>query len=624
MQQARDMVLAAREAWERYAHFSQEQVDRIVGDAARAASRSAYELAKLAVEETGFGVLEHKFIKNKFASDDVYRFIRDMKTVGIIREDFERRVVEIAESLGVVAAVVPSTNPTSTAIYKILISLKARNGIVISPHPSAKGCIRRTTEIMKAAALAAGAPEGIVDCMTDVSLDGTKELMSHRRTSVVLATGGMSLVRTAYSSGKPAFGVGPGNVPAYIESSADVPHAVSSVITGKSYDNGTLCCSEQALICDDAIHAQVREEILRQGGYFLTPEQVEAVASLAVLPSRLANPEIVGKAADVIAEKAGFAVPKGTRVLVAELSGVGRDFPLSIEKLSPILAFYIVRDWREGCERSKEILAYGGMGHTLAIHSGNDGIIREFALQKPASRIVANTSATHGAVGFSTGLSPAMTLGCGSYGGNITSDNITPMHLINVKRLAYGIRPVDVAKALEDYGYPGELNARLHQKAEVVTSAKASSAVSKSVGLEGRVSHFLASRGLGSFASDRNVEASTANSVGRAEDSATPLVTTANDGNAEASTANAVGRAEDSATPLVTTANDGNAETSTANAVGRIEDSAAPSVTALEFVSEDDVRSALTDGRKLPVGPDTVITPSARDLGNENNVFLRV
>lgn len=570
MQQARDMVLAARKAWESYAHFSQEQVDRIVGDAARAASEGAYELAKLAVEETGFGVLEHKFIKNKFASDDVYRFIRDMKTVGIIREDAERRVVEIAEPLGVVAAVVPSTNPTSTAIYKILISLKARNGIVLSPHPAAKGCIGRTTEIMKTAALAAGAPEGIVDCMTEVSLDGTKELMSHRRTSVVLATGGMGLVRAAYSSGKPAFGVGPGNVPAYIESSADVPHAVRSVITGKSYDNGTLCCSEQALICDAAIQAQVREEIPRQGGYFLTPEQVDAVARLVVLPSRLANPEIVGKAARFIAEKAGFAVPEGTRVLVAELSGVGRDFPLSIEKLSPILAFYVVRDWQEGCERSKQILAYGGMGHTLAIHSGNEEIIREFALQKPASRIVANTSATHGAVGFSTGLSPAMTLGCGSYGGNITSDNITPMHLINVKRLAHGIRSVDVAKALEDYGYPGDLTAPLHQMAEMAVPTMASPAASKSACLEDRVAHFLASRGLGSFASDEAPEASTANPVGRAEAPAPPPVT------------------------------------------------------ALEFVSEDDVRSALTDGRKLPVGPETVITPSARDLGNESNVFLRV
>jgi acetaldehyde dehydrogenase (acetylating) len=566
VQQARDMVLAAREAWESYAHFSQEQVDRIVGDAAGAASEAAYELAKLAVEETGFGVVEHKFIKNKFASDDVYRFIRDMKTVGIIGEDPGRRVVEIAEPVGVVAAVIPSTNPTSTAIYKILISLKARNGIVISPHPAAKRCILRTTEIMKQAILAAGAPEGIVDCMSEVSLDGTRELMSHRRTSVVLATGGMGLVRAAYSSGKPAFGVGPGNVPAYVESSADVAQAVRDILTGKSYDNGTLCCSEQALICDDAIEAQVREEVPRQGGYFLSPDEAVSVARIAVLPSRLANPEIVGKSARVIAEKAGFAVPEGTRALVAELSGVGRDFPLSIEKLSPILAFYVVRDWREGCERSKQILAYGGMGHTLAIHSRNEEIIREFALQKPASRIVVNSPATHGAVGFSTGLSPAMTLGCGSYGGNITSDNITPMHLINVKRLAYGIRPVDINKALDEYGYPGALSAPMP---EAVEPAVATPAAKRRGGLEDRVARFLSNRGLGSSAGPG--------------------------------------------------ASDGSVE----NAVVPV-DAAPPPVTALEFVSEQDVRSALTDGRKLPVGPETVITPSARELGNESNVFLRV
>jgi len=567
VQQARDLVTAARKAWEAYAHFSQEKVDRVVEAAATAASGAAYELGALAVEETGFGVVEHKFIKNKFASDDVYRFIRDMKTVGIIREIPERKVVEIAEPVGVVAAIIPSTNPTSTAIYKILISLKARNAVVLSPHPAAKRCILRTTEIMKAAALAAGAPAGIVDCMTEVTVEGTQELMSHRKTSVILATGGMGLVRAAYSSGKPAFGVGPGNVPAYVESSADVPRAVKDILTGKSYDNGTLCCSEQALLCDAAIESQVRESVAREGGYFLSKEQIAAVTEIAVLPSRLANPEIVGKSARFIAEKAGFTVPQGTRVLVAELQGVGRDYPLSIEKLSPILAFYVVKDWKEGCERAKAILAYGGMGHTLSIHSSNDEIIREFALQKPAFRIVANSPATHGAVGFSTGLDPAMTLGCGAYGGNITSDNITPMHLINVKRLAYGIRPVDIGKALEEYGYPGARTAG----AKAAAAAPASLPSLPSLpSLEDKIARFLASRGIAAAASSR-FEA-------EPEPPRPPLP---------------------QAPPL-------------------------PQVAALEFVSEVDVRSALSEGRKLPVGPGTLITPSARDLGNENNVFLRI
>lgn len=567
VQQARDLVLASHAAWESYAHFSQEQVDRIVGACARAASDAAEELAKLAVDETGYGVVEHKFIKNKFASDDVYEFIRNMRTVGIIREIPERQVYEIAEPVGVVAAVVPSTNPTSTAIYKILISLKSRNGIVLSPHPAAKECIGRTTEIMKKAAVDAGAPDGIVDCMTEVSLDGTRELMSHRRTAVILATGGMGLVRAAYSSGKPAFGVGPGNVPAYIESTADVPKAVRDIITGKSYDYGTLCCSEQALICDASIEGQVREEVARQGGFFLSPDQASILAKIAVLPSRLANPEIVGKSARVIAEKAGFSVPEGTRALVVELEGVGREHPLSIEKLSPILAFYVVRDWKEGCERSKEILRYGGMGHTLAIHSRNDDVIREFALQKPASRIVANSPATHGAVGFSTGLSPAMTLGCGSYGGNITSDNITPFHLINVKRLAYEVRGVDIAAALEHYGYRGERTAP--EPALVFPSTASLPAPAGSKPLEDRVSRFLESRGLTPTSADPSFEG---------------------EGSSQAS----------------------------------LDEVSPPPVSALDFVSEEDVRSAVSDGRKLPVGPSTVITPSARELGNENNIFVRV
>ncbi|HXV64826.1 MAG TPA: aldehyde dehydrogenase family protein [Vicinamibacteria bacterium] len=561
IQQARELVLRARGAWERYAHFTQEQVDAIVSAAARAASEASYDLARLAVEETGFGVVEHKFIKNKFAAEDVYRFIRDMKTVGIIRELPDVKVVEIAEPVGVIAAVVPSTNPTSTAIYKVLIALKSRNTIVLSPHPAARRCIRETSEIMKRAVVSAGAPDGVVDCMTEVSLEGTRELMSHRRTSVVLATGGMGLVRAAYSSGKPAFGVGPGNVPAYIESTADVARAVRDVLTGKSYDNGTLCCSEQALICDRAIESTVRQAVVDEGGFFLDSNQIDLVSKIAVLPSRLANPEIVGKSAVFIARKAGFDVPETTRVLVAELVGVGRDYPLSIEKLAPILAFYVVGDWKEGCERAKEILRYGGMGHTLAIHSTDDKVIRQFALEKPAFRIVANSTATHGAVGFSTGLSPAMTLGCGAHGGNITSDNITPMHLINVKRLAYGIRPVDIGMALEAYGYPGERTVPEPVRREADPPRN----------LEQRISRFLEVRGLPVRA-----------------------------------------RGESPASREV------------ASLEGTVAAPTPPPVAALEFVSEEDVRSALSEGRKLPVGAGTVITPSARDLGNENNVFLRV
>jgi acetaldehyde dehydrogenase (acetylating) len=587
VQEARTLLKRAREAWNTLGHFSQQKIDRVVAEAAKAASEASLELAKMAVEETGYGVVEHKFVKNKFASVDVYQFIKDMKTVGVIREVPERKLYEIAEPVGVIAAIIPSTNPTSTAIYKTLISLKARNTIVLSPHPAAKRCIGATADIMRKAALAAGAPDGSVECMRHVSIEGTQELMRNRQTSVILATGGMGLVRAAYSSGKPAFGVGPGNVPAYVESSADVAKAVGDILTGKSYDNGTLCCSEQALICDQGISQQVREEVPKQGGYFLTAEQVRAVERIAVTPARLANPAIVGKSAAFIAKQAGFTVPPGTRVLVAELEGVGREYPLSIEKLSPILAFYVVKDWREGCERSKQVLSYGGMGHTLSIHSQNQDVIMEFGLQKPAFRIIVNSPATHGAVGFSTGLDPAMTLGCGAYGGNITSDNITPAHLINTKRLAFEVRPVKLEAALAEYGYK-------EGAAGKPSAVTASVIPSVSPSVEQRVGQFLSSRGF----PDRSTTTSSSSSGSPAGGGAFGGKPQKMDGSSNPSAS-----PEASGEPAAKTAEPAR---------------------ALDFVSEEDVRKAVQEGRKLPIGPKTIVTPSARDLGNEASVFVRV
>jgi acetaldehyde dehydrogenase (acetylating) len=437
IQQARSLAARAREAQKTLAGFTQEQVDRVVDAMAAAARQGAERLARMAHEETGFGNVKDKTKKNLFSAVDVHAFIRPLRTVGILREDTARRVVEIAEPMGVVAAVVPSTNPTSTAIYKALISIKSRNACVMSPHPSAKGCIQETVRVMHGPAVAAGMPPDALLCMTEVSLEGTQELMKARDTGVILATGGIGLVRAAYSSGKPAYGVGPGNVPAYIEKTADVPTAVRHVVEGKTFDNGTLCSSEQSVVCDEPIKEQVVAELKKNGAYFLSEIETAAVSKVVVTPQRLANPEIVGKPATYIAEKAGLTVPPETRVLVAPLLGVGRDYPLSIEKLSPVLAFYVVKDWHEGCERVLQLLRYGGTGHTMAIHSKDDKVIREFALKKPVFRIVANTQASMGATGYTTGLAPSMSLGCGAYAGNITSDNITPLHLINVKRLAY-------------------------------------------------------------------------------------------------------------------------------------------------------------------------------------------
>jgi acetaldehyde dehydrogenase (acetylating) len=437
IQEARALAARAREAQRTLAGFSQEQVDRVVDAMAAAARPEAERLARLAHEETGFGNVADKTRKNLFSAVDVHAYIRPLRTVGILREDTVARVVEIAEPMGVVAAVIPSTNPTSTAIYKALVSVKARNAIVMSPHPSARRCIQETAQVMRQAAVGAGLPADALSCLTEVSLEGTQELMRSRDTGVILATGGIGLVRAAYSSGRPAYGVGPGNVPVYIHSSADVKKAVRDVITGKTFDYGTLCSSEQSIVCDEAIRGQVVAEVKANGGYFLAEAETAAVARVVVTSQRLANPEIVGKPAPYIADKAGIKVSPETRVLVAPLAGVGRDHPLSIEKLSPVLAFYVVKDWREGAERCLQLLRYGGTGHTMGIHSRDDAVVREIALREPVYRVIANTQTSMGATGYTTGLAPSMSLGCGAYAGNITSDNITPLHLINIKRLAY-------------------------------------------------------------------------------------------------------------------------------------------------------------------------------------------
>jgi acetaldehyde dehydrogenase (acetylating) len=537
--EARALARRAKQAWLALAEFSQDQIDAIVDAMATAATSQAETLARMAVEETGYGIVADKIQKNLFASQKVYNFIRPMKTVGVIARHEDTRVVDIAEPFGVVAAVVPSTNPTSTAIYKILIAIKARCSIVLSPHPSAVRCITRVAEIMNEAATRAGAPAGSINWMTTVTLEGTQELMKHRDVAVILATGGMGLVRSAYSAGKPAYGVGPGNAPAYIERTAEVKKAVRDIVTGKTFDNGVLCSSENSVVVDEAIVEDVKKEFAAQGGYFMNKAEMDAVARVLVSPQRLPNPALVGKAATIIAEKCGITVPSGTRVLIAPLEGVGRDYPLSIEKLCPVLSFYVVRDWREGCERCKQILRYGGMGHTMSIHSTNEQVILEFGLKKPAFRIVVNTPTTLGSIGLTTGLDPAMTLGCGGYGGNITSDNISPKHLLNIKRLAYEVSPATSAAVRS-------------QPSPVATSAGISADT-----LAGKVSAFLGQRGFTSSP-------------------------------ARASTVAAA---------------------------------VAQQQTPLEFVCEEDVRSAIRQGHQLVVSERAIITPAARELAEAHRVL---
>ena len=485
--EARTLARRAKEAAAILAELSQEQIDAIVDGMAQAATPQAEAFARLAHEETGYGVVADKVQKNLFASDKVYRFIRPMKTVGVVRRIEDRKVIEIAEPFGVVAAIVPSTNPTSTAIYKILISLKARCPIVISPHPAAVRCISRVAEVMNEGARRAGAPDGAINWMSTVTLEGTQELMKARETAVILATGGMGLVRAAYSAGKPAYGVGPGNAPAYIERTADVTKAVRDIVTGKTFDNGVLCSSENSVVVDAPLVEEVKRQFVANGAHFMTSAEMDALARVLVSPQRLPNPALVGRPATYIAQQAGITVPPTTRVLIAELKGVGRDFPLSIEKLCPVLSFYVVSDWREGCERCKQILRYGGMGHTMSIHSRNDDVILQFGLKKPAFRIVVNSPTTHGSIGLSTGLEPAMTLGCGGYGGNITSDNITPRHLLNIKRLAYELNPVAARPAT--VAAPIEAPLPKPPQGPPVTPGLAAGPLGK------RIDEFLASRG---------------------------------------------------------------------------------------------------------------------------------
>ncbi len=409
VQQARDLVEAAHRAQAEVAEFDQAKIDRICEAMAGAALREAARLGALAVEETGYGIPVDKQEKNRFAAEDVWNYFRGLRTRGVVSES--KDVVEIASPRGVVAGIIPSTNPTSTAIFKVLIAIKSRNAIVLSPHPSAARCINETVRVMREAGIKEGLPADAIGCMSTATIEGTETLMKHKQTAVILATGGIGLVRAAYSSGKPAFGVGPGNVPACIERTADVPKAVQDILTGKCFDNGTICASEQAVVCDVPIEQAVREQFKAQGAYFLSSAEAEQLSKVVATPQRSLNPGIVGRSVEVIAKLAGLNVPAGTRCLIADVDGVGRDFPLSMEKLSPILAFYVADGLARCAERSREILAYGGMGHTAGVHTRSREAAIRFGADMPASRITVNTPTTHGAIGFSTALPPSMTLG---------------------------------------------------------------------------------------------------------------------------------------------------------------------------------------------------------------------
>lgn len=627
VQQARDLVEGAYKAQAEIGKFDQAKIDRICEAMSRAALREAARLGAIAVEETGFGVADDKREKNRFAAEDVWNYFRGLRTVGVVSES--KDVVEIASPRGVVAGIIPSTNPTSTAIFKILIAIKSRNAVVLSPHPSAARCINESARVMREAAIKEGLPAEAIGCMTTATIEGTEALMKHKQTAVILATGGIGLVRAAYSSGKPAFGVGPGNVPVFIERTADVPKAVQDILTGKTFDNGTICASEQAVVCDAPIEKAVREQFKAQGAHFLSASEADQLGKVVVTPQRSLNPGIVGKSVEVIAKLAGLNVPPGTRCLMADVGGVGREFPLSMEKLSPILAFYVVDGLSRGAERSYEILRYGGMGHTAGVHTRSREAAVRFGSEMPASRIPVNTPTTHGAIGFSTALPPSMTLGCGSWGGNVTSDNVSPLHLLDIKRVAFETRPVKSKRpAVSTTTVNAPLSsAETPSRAPSYASAPASPPRQPQVvgAGAGKINREDIAAIVDRFLSGRPPE----DAARETKESRPQSARAGSEPEAEAGsmyagpsqkrqTENAEQPGNGGSRFPVPAASPG----SSANAANTSQQSANGSKT-VDFVSEDDVKRAIQKGEKIYINAKTIITPAARDIGEPAEIFAR-
>ncbi|HUG81527.1 MAG TPA: aldehyde dehydrogenase family protein, partial [Bryobacterales bacterium] len=584
IQEVRTKVAAAHEAFLQFRPFTQEQVDRIIDHVAAAARANAESLAKLAVEETGYGNVRDKTIKNLLTSDLLHRAIRPMKTVGIIREDPANGILEIAEPAGVVAAILPTTNPTSTAFFKILIALKGKNAIVVSPHPRAVNCTCESARILAEAAEQAGAPKGIVQCLTKATIEGTNELIKHRRTSLILSTGGPGIVRAAYSSGKPALGVGPGNVAVLLDDSADVDEAIGSVIDGKSFDYGTVCSSEQCVVTEEKNRDAVFAALNKHDAYVCNTEQTGALERLLITKDFRVNAECVGQSPQRIAEMAGFSVSDDVRALVVELKGVGREHPLSAEKLSPVLSVYFAKDFAEALKVSAAILNFGGRGHTCVIYSKNDKRIREFGLAMPAFRVLVNTPSPQGSTGITTNLLPSMTLGCGAIAGNITGDNVGPLHLINIKRVAYKVRDVEAAFESDE------------ALAFFAASRRGASSVGAGSAAGAREPHVAAA--VDQYLRQRGIDGGGETGGDRAKAVARPAAQVV-DRFLNERRANASSQAPPSS-PAVQSRPEPKPPAS--------------DVETVPFVSEDDVRRAKVLEKKIYINGKTIVTPAARDL----------
>jgi acetaldehyde dehydrogenase (acetylating) len=587
VQEVRQKVEKAWAAFEKYRHYTQAQVDAIVEAMAAAGRAHAERLARLAVEETKYGNVRDKVGKNLLSSDLLARHIRGMKTVGVLREIPEQKIIEIGVPVGVVAALIPTTNPTSTVIFKSLISLKAGNAVVLSPHPRAVRSTCETAELMYRAAREAGAPEGIIQWIEQPTTEAIQALMRHERTAVILATGGQAMVRAAYSSGKPAFGVGPGNTPVLLDTSAEVSEAIALVVEGKAFDYGTVCTSEQALVCEAGLREKVLSEFKARKAFRCDEAQQRALAKTLLKENYRINPECVGQSPTRLAEMAGFSIPPDTSILLVELEGVGKQHPLSAEKLSPVLALYFVKDFAAAMDTCEAIMRFGGYGHTCVIFSKDEARIREFALRMPAMRVLVNTAAPQGSTGVTTNLPPSMTLGCGAMAGNVTGDNVGPRHLINIKRIAYGVRKAEEALKVPPLGEAVPVSATadrtaiaaavekyLAERGVAVAPAAAKPAPAADVAAE-VVDRFLAARRTGKPAAP-----------GTCPREARP-----------AAEAPAAPPAAALAPPK-------------------------PQIAIADFVCEADVRAAIDQGRKIYIGAKTIVTPAARELADQHDILV--
>lgn len=622
VQEVRQKVELAWQAFQAFQSYSQQQVDAIVEAMGAAGRANARHLAELAVQETGMGNVEDKTAKNLLNADLLVRSIRGVKTAGVLRERTEDKVIEVGTGVGVVAAILPTTNPTSTAIYKSIISLKAGNAVVLSPHPRAKSCTCTTAALMIEAARSAGAPDGIIQCINNPSLDGTNALMRHPRTGVILSTGGAGIVRAAYSSGKPAFGVGPGNVPVLLDTSFDVAEAVAKVVAGKKFDYGTVCSSEQVLVAERSLRGRVLEELAKQKAYLLDDSKRLAVEKTLFTHGTTVRADCVGQSPQKIARMAGFEVPADASILVAEIGGVGKEHPLSAEKLSPVLAVLFVDSFDAAADACERVLRFGGVGHTSVIFSSDDSKVRKFGLRMPSYRVLVNTASPQGSTGITTGLQPSMTLGCGAIAGNITSDNVGPLHLINIKRIATAIRTPEEAFAGDSAPAPAAAAPQGIDRAALV------SAVEKYLAAKG-VS--VSSQAIGAaVAKAMPAPAPVAKPAAAVSASATSAVASVVDrfiarrgGRTAPPAAPSCGCALPPAPKPVETPKAvpppppqpaPAATPAPAAEPPKKAEVPAPQITIVDFVCEADVRAAIAQNKKIYIGPRTIVTPSAREV----------